>query len=266
MIANARMYSVNPVAAAAWRTLLGWVLERASVRWEVIEHAFPTPMSALWGRDDLGAALMCGLPYSLRMPRPQLIAAPIPSPSRYEGRAQYMTDLAVHADSSFVTIEDTFGGRIGYTVEDSQSGYFAVRHFLRPWQQRRGTALYREVTGGLLTARWVIDALIARRIDVGPLDSYSHDLIAHLEPEFARQVRVLASTSPTPIPAFVATAALDGDLLRRLQQAFVEAGTAVELENVRATLLLRGFAVPAPDDYSVLRERHDAISATPELW
>ena len=266
MVANARMYSVNAVAAAAWRQLLHWVLGRAGVRWEVIEHPFPTPMSALWSRDDLGAALMCGLPYVLRTPRPQLIAAPIPSPARYEARPQYMTDLAVRADSSFVKIEDTFGGRIGYTVEDSQSGYFAVRHFLSPWQQQRGAALYREVTGGLVTARWVIDALVARKIDVGPLDSYSHDLIAHLEPEFARQVRVIASTAPTPIPAFVATAPVDPDLLSRLQHAFVEAGTAAELEKVRATLLLRGFAIPAPDEYSVLRQRHDALCAAPELW
>src|SRR5204863_8135749 len=122
------------------------------------------------------AALMCGLPYALRTPQPQLIVTPIPSPARYEGHPQYVTDLAVRADSPYRTIEDSFGSRIGYTVTDSQSGYFAVRHFLRPYQQSRGGALYREVTGGLLNFRGVIDALVARRIDVGPLDSYCHDL------------------------------------------------------------------------------------------
>lgn len=266
MIANARMYSVNAVAAAAWRELLGWVLERAGVRWDVIDHPAPAPMSALWSRGDLGAALMCGLPFALRNPRPQLIAVPIPSPARYEGRAQYMTDLAVRADSPFRTIEDTFGSRIGYTVGDSQSGYFAARHFLRPFQRDRGGALYREVSGGLLNARGVIDALAARRIDVGPLDSYSHDLIAHLEPDYARQIRVVASTQPTPIPAFVATAVLDDTLLRNLRQAFADAGRASRLESVRATLLLRGFAIPAAADYALLRERHDALSEAPEVW
>jgi ABC-type phosphate/phosphonate transport system substrate-binding protein len=265
-IANARMYSVNVTAAAAWRDLLAWTLRRARLEWEIIDHAAPATMAALWSRGDLGAALMCGLPYSLRAPRPQLIAAPVPSPARYGNRPCYMTDLVVRADSKAQTIEDTFGGRIGCTVADSQSGCFAVRHFLRPWQALRGGAVYREVTSGLLNARGVIDALVARRIDVGPLDSYSHDLLAHLEPDCARQVRVIATTDPTPIPAFVSTAALDEPTLLSLRQAFVAAGTTPDLIVPRERLLLARFAVPQADDYAPLRVRHDALSAAPELW
>ena len=148
MIANARMYSVNAAAKVAWRELLAWVTRRASASWEIIDYDAPAPLSALWARDDLGCALMCGLPYVLRAPAPLLIAAPIPSPPRYRRRARYMTDLAVRADAPYRSIEDTFGGNVGYTVEDSQSGYFALRHFLRPFQQRRGSALYGSVVGG----------------------------------------------------------------------------------------------------------------------
>jgi len=266
LIANARMYAVDAVAAAAWRSLLDWVLRRAALDWDVIDHAAPAPMAVLWARHDLGAALMCGLPYALRTPRPQLIAAPVPSPERYANRPCYMTDLAVLADSPARTLEDTFGGRIGYTVRDSQSGYFAVRHFLRAYQQRRGGALYREVSGGLLNARSVIDALVAGTIDVGPLDSYSHDLLRHLEPEYARQVRVIASTLPTPNPAFVSTADLDDAALGRLRAAFLDVEDAAALSSARETLLLRRFAVPEPADYAPLRERHDALIAAPEVW
>src|SRR5258706_12766915 len=99
MIANARMYSIAPAAGVAWRALLEWVLGRAGLGWDIIDHPAPVPLAALWSRDDLGAALMCGLPYSLREPQPQLIVVPIPSPRRYAGRAQYMTDLAVRAES-----------------------------------------------------------------------------------------------------------------------------------------------------------------------
>ena len=265
-IANARMYSVDAIAAAAWRRLLTWVLDRAELEWDVIDHAAPAPMAALWSRDDLGAALMCGLPYSLRMPRPQLVAAPVPYPERYANRPWYMTDLAVRADSPAHTIEDTFGGRIGFTVSDSQSGHFAVRHFLQPYQQRQGGALYREVTGGLLNARGVVDALVARKIDVGPLDSYSHDLLHHLEPDYARQVRVIASTPPTAIPAFVCTADPDAAVLRRLRDAFVAVEGTRDLADERATLLLRRFAVPDAADYAPLRARHDALIAAPEVW
>jgi ABC-type phosphate/phosphonate transport system substrate-binding protein len=260
------MYSVDAIAAAAWRRLLAWVLDRAALHWDVIEHVAPAPMAALWSRADLGAALMCGLPWSLRTPRPQLIAAPVPSPERYANRPCYMTDFAVRVDSPARMLEDTFGGRIGYTVGDSQSGYFAVRHFLLPYQQRQGGALYREVAGGLLNARGVIDALVARKIDVGPLDSYSHDLLRRLEPDYARQVRVIASTSPTAMPAFVSTADLDPPVLGRLRAAFVAVEDAGDLADERATLLLRRFAVPDAVDYAPLRERHDALIAAPEVW
>jgi ABC-type phosphate/phosphonate transport system substrate-binding protein len=266
MIANARMYSVNAAAKAAWCELLAWVMHRASVSWEIIDYDAPAPLSALWAREDLGCALMCGLPFALRAPAPLLIAAPVPSTPRYGGRALYMTDLAVRADSPYRSIEDTFGGNVGYTVADSQSGYFALRYFLRPFQQQRGGALYRSVVGGLLNARGVIDALAAGKIDVGPLDSYSYDLLAHLEPGFANQVRIVASTEPTAIPSFVATGHLDADLLARLRQAFADVESAPDLADARARLLLSGFAFPSPDDYAPLRARHDALIAAPEVW
>jgi ABC-type phosphate/phosphonate transport system substrate-binding protein len=266
MIANARMYSVNAAAGAAWRNLLAWVTQRAGLPWEIIDYAAPAPLAKLWARDDLGCALMCGLPYTLRAPTPQLIAAPVPSPLRYGGRARYMTDLAVRADSPYRRFEETFGGRLGYTDADSQSGYFALRSFLRPFQQQHGGALFGTVTGDLLNARGVIDALAAGRIDVGPLDSYSHDLLLHLEPGYAQQVRTIACTEATPIPPFVATARLDPGTLANLQQSFAEAESASELTEVRACLLLTGFEFPSAADYAPLRRRHDALIARPEVW
>ncbi len=266
MIANARMYSVNLAAAALWRSLLGWVLERAGLDAEIIDHAAPAPMAALWSRDDLGCALMCGLPYSLRVPVPQLLAAPIPSPPRYGGRPVYMTDLAVRADSPWQRIEESFGGTVGYTVADSQSGYFALRRFLAPFHEKSGGPLFRAVVGNLLNARGVIDALVAGRIDVGPLDSYSFDLLRRFEPALAARVRSVASSAPTAIPAFVATAELTPETVTRLRQAFVSVGTAPGMHDVRDALLLRGFALPDPADYVPLRTSHDAWLRAPELW
>ena len=266
MIANARMYSVNAAAKAAWRELLLWVMRRAGAQWDIIDYDAPAPLSELWARDDLGCVLMCGLPYSLRAPAPLLIAAPIPSPARYRGRARYMTDLAVRADAPYQSIEDTFGGIVGFTLADSQSGCFALRHFLQPYQRRHGGALYRSAVGGLLNARGIIEALAAGEIDVGPLDSYSFDLLTHLEPGFASRVRIIASTEPTAIPPFVATADLDSSLQARLRRAFAEVESAPDLADARARLLLAGFEFPSPADYAPLRARHDALIAAPELW
>ena len=130
MLANARMYSVTPAAAAAWRTVIGWAAERAGMPMEFVAHEPPKLLSDLWARNDLGIVQMCGLPASLRCPAPAILAAPQPSLPRYGGRAVYMSDLAVRADSKFKTLEDTFGGGAGYTLKDSQSGYFAFRSLL----------------------------------------------------------------------------------------------------------------------------------------
>jgi ABC-type phosphate/phosphonate transport system substrate-binding protein len=265
-IVNARMYTVNARAGAAWRTLLAWILARAGLDWEIVEHPAPLPMAALWSRDDLGAALMCGLPFSLSDPQPRLIAAPVPAPPRYRDRPVYMTDLVVRADAPYRTIEDTFGARIGYTVRDSQSGCVAVRHFLARYRTPERRALYREAVGDLLNARGVIDALVAGRIDAGPLDSYSHDLLRHLEPVCAAQVRVVAITDATPIPPFVASAPLREDELTRLRDAFLSAGTEPALRDARDALLLARFAVANAGDYRMLKARHDALTTAGEVW
>ncbi len=265
MIVNARMYAPAPAAAAAWKELLGWVTRRAGVDWEYFEHQPPASMAQLWGRGDLGATFMCGLPYSRRTPLPQLLAAPVPSLPRYGDAAVYCSDLAVRADAPYQSVEDTFGARLGYTVRDSQSGYFALRHFLLRYG-RPVHELYSEIVGDLVHARGVIAALADRRIDVGPLDGYVHDLLRHLDPRFAGQVRVIASTGLTAMPPLVATGALAPALLAALREAFLAVEHEPVLREARATLLLRRFALPVPEDYAPLRERALAIEKSGEDW
>lgn len=260
MIVNARMYSATPQAKAAWNKLLGWAIRRARLDWEVVDYDAPAPLSELWARDDLGGVMMCGLPYSQRSPRPRLVAAPVPSPARYGGQPIYFTDLAVRANASYRTLEDTFGGVVGFTLEDSMSGYVALRKHLLPYRKKGKSGLYRAAVGGLVNARKVIEALDAGRIDVGPLDSYYHDLIRHTEPDFAAKVRVVATTAPAPIPPLVSTHDAN------LREALLAAGTAPELAAERAVLLLEGFAVPDEAGYRVFDTYLSEARQYPELW
>lgn len=242
-VANARMYAAAPAAKRAWNELLARVLERARLSWEVIDYDAPAPLSALWARDDLGAAMMCGLPFSQRTPRPTLLAAPVPSPARYGGRPVYFTDIVVRADSAARTLEETFGGTVGYTVEDSMSGWAALRRQLLPFRHG-GAPLYRAVVSNLVNGRRVIEALVDGRIDVGPLDSYYHDILKEHDPEFAARVRAVATTQSAPIPPLVSTARLSDGELERLREALLREGPV-------PALLLRGFAVPRESDYAV---------------
>jgi len=266
MIVNARMYSVTPAAKAAWRKLLGWILERASLRMEIVDHDPPAALAELWQRPDLGCAMMCGLPYSLRAPRPALIAAPVPSPARYAGRAVYFSDIAVRADAPYRSLEDTFGAVCGYTLADSMSGAVAFRRLLHRFRKSELPQLYRSVVGNLVNARGVMQALVARRIDVGPLDGYVYDLLKHLDPGFASQVKVVATTDAAPMPPFVATSPLAKGEIARLRQAFTASIAAPELGAERETLLLKDFAFPEPEEYDVFRSILHTAEQYAEIW
>jgi ABC-type phosphate/phosphonate transport system substrate-binding protein len=251
-VVNARMYSVTPDTAAAWREVLSWVLLQADLDWPFVEHAAPAPIAALWARDDLGVAQMCGLPFAQRAPRPTLVAAPVPSLARYAGCPVYMTDLVVAADSPHRTLEDTFGGTVGFTLADSMSGGVAPLHHLAALRTPARPRLFRAAVGNLIHARGVIDALVAGRIDVGPLDGYSHDLLRASDPAFAAQVRAVATTTPRPVPPLVATAPLSVRQLGALRDALLAAHETPVLRGAMARLLVARFTVPDPADYEPL--------------
>ena len=123
----------------------------------------------------------------LRDPQPAVLATPVPNAPRYDGKPVYWSDIAVRVDSTFESLEETFGMRAGYTLKDSQSGYFAFRHHLL---RKHSPQPYREIVGNLLNPRGVIKALAEDRIDVGPLDSDVHELLKQNDPAFAGRALV----------------------------------------------------------------------------
>jgi ABC-type phosphate/phosphonate transport system substrate-binding protein len=265
MLANARMYAVTPGCKAAWRTIIDWVLGKAEVEARYEDHDPPKLLSDLWQREDLGCVMMCGLPFSRRHPQPAILATPVPSATRYGGKPIYWSDIAVRADSNFRGIEDTLGSRAGYTLKDSQSGYFAFRyHLLRKFPLLANP--YPQVTGNLLNPRGVIKALAEGRIDVGPLDSYVHDLLKHSDPEFAAQVRVIETTDPTPMPPLVSTADLANTTVEDIREAFLAVQAEPSLAAARETLLLERFIVPDPSVYRMQRQRAEEVERSCPGW
>jgi ABC-type phosphate/phosphonate transport system substrate-binding protein len=160
----------------------------------------------------------------------------------------------VRSDSPFETLADTFGAVAGYTLADSLSGGVAFDRFLETFRTPQRRRLYRQSVGPLIHARGVIEALARGEIDVGPLDSYYHDLLRYDEPDFAAQVRTIATTPMRPIPPLVASVPLTADKLHALRQSLHAAMQASELELVRARILLAGFEQPDPADYGPLRK------------
>ncbi len=246
------MYAVTPAVREAWRALFAWLAEASDVPLAYVDHAAPAPLEALWARSDLGAAFMCGFPLASAMPKPWLLAAPVPSPLRYGGRPCYCTDFIVRADRSFGQLGDTFGGRIGWTVAHSQSGYNAVRHHLLRYRQQNLTSLFAEWVGPLETPRRVVEAVLTGAIDVGPLDSYLHDLLRRHESETAARLRTVESTAMTPIPPLVASPAVSPGAVARLRRALASCSREPRVAPLLATLLLDSFAPVEAADYAML--------------
>ncbi|MEM5428356.1 phosphate/phosphite/phosphonate ABC transporter substrate-binding protein [Cupriavidus oxalaticus] len=254
MIANARMYAVTPQAEAAWRALLARVSGRAGVALPYVEHPAPAPVSALWSRPDCGCVFMCGYPYASAPVTPQLLAAPVPSHPRYDGRPVYFTEFIVRADAPVQSLAQTFGGRLACMLPESNSGYNAPRHYLMRLAPAGTQALYRPAARATPTPREVVDDVLAGDAELGVIDSYVMDLLRRYDPGLAAQLKTLALTPPAPIPVLVASAGADPQQCARVRAALLEIHEDAAGAALLAALGLARFAAAQPADYACLPE------------
>jgi ABC-type phosphate/phosphonate transport system substrate-binding protein len=261
-IMNARMYAVTAEVETLWRALLSNVANDAGVALDYVAYPAPQPLEDLWARPDLGSVFMCGYPIASRLAPVVPLAAPIPRAAWAAGRPYYRSDLIVRQDSPYRTLEDTFGGRAGWTVGHSHSGFNAFRHHLLRYRSTARPTLYGEMVGPLVTARRILDSVRDGRIDVGPLDAYWHLLLTRHRPALIADVRVLASTDAAPMPAFVAAADTPAGVIAKLRAAFVGAVRRPWFKELGDSLLLDGFAEASERDFAVLLEwEREAIAA-----
>ncbi len=249
-ISNARMYSVTPAVEALWQDLLARIGQMAEVPLTYMPYPAPQPLETLWARPDLGCVFMCGYPIALKLADVVPIAAPIPSAAWAGGKALYRTDLIVRRDSPFQTLEQTFGGVAGWTVDHSHSGFNAFRHHLLAYRTSARPKLYAEMRGNLVTARKILDSVLDGSIDVGPLDAYWHALIAKHLPDLTKDIRVVASTDLAPIPAFVASQHMPAAQVQRLRESFTSVSSATWFAPVREALLIDGFAAVSQQSFT----------------
>ncbi len=246
------MYAVTPEAAEAWSALFRRVSALSGVALEIIPHAFPRPVAELWARPDLACAFMCGWPWARGVADVVPVAAPVPAGT---GQPLYWSDLVVAADSAARSLADLAGGRVAFTLRDSQSGFNALRHHVRAQDGPRFGA---EV-GPLTTPRRVIEAVAEGRADIGPVDSYAHALLRRYAPALAARVRVIDRTEPMPTPLLVASSGTDPAVIGRLRSALL----GLRERGVLEPLALDGFVPPLPREaYAVMACRaHQAEAA-----
>jgi ABC-type phosphate/phosphonate transport system substrate-binding protein len=236
-------YSVGPQTDAAWHALLSAIAHEAGISFQFLSYPLPQPLEELWLRHDVGCVfIMCGYPIALRQFDVVPIAAPIPVAPWAQGRALYRTDLVVKADSRYEQLRDTFGGRIGWTMRHSHSGFNALRYHLLQYRTPEQPTLYSQVVGNLGTVRKILDAVLDGTIDVGPIDAYWHMLMQRHHPQLAAGVRIIESTATAPIPAFVASPAVAREVVDHLVTSFQSACERSWFRPIADTLLIDGFA------------------------
>jgi ABC-type phosphate/phosphonate transport system substrate-binding protein len=256
-VTSFRMYNAGPHAAAAWRALFGKLFDELSLDIEVIEHGWPDPIDALWARPDLCCAFMCGWPFVRSTRGMQAIAAPVPSPARYEGLPRYCSEFLVREASGWTTLAQTFGQRFGWMAQDSQSGFNAPRAHLAGLTSADRPALYAESRGPLGTPARTLDALRAGEVDVIALDSYFLDLYRRHLPSRLEGIRTVATTPWTPIPLLVAAPAVPPSIVAALRARLLTLHDDADYATLLRDVLLSRFVTPDLSAYRVLQTMAD---------
>jgi ABC-type phosphate/phosphonate transport system substrate-binding protein len=251
------MYEAVPAAAAAWRALFERVFADLDLDIRVIEHRHPQPIDALWAEPELCCAFMCGWPFA-RSPGMQAIAAPVPSPPRYQGEARYCSDFVARAESGFDRLEDAFGHRFGWMAESSHSGFNAPRAHLAGFATANRPKLFSASVGPLGNPAKTLEALRAGTVDVVAVDGFYLDLVRRHEPARLEGLSVIASTPWAPIPLLVAAPGIPVDVVARLQGQLIQAHELAGYAELLEPVLLLRFAAPDVAAYAEterMRER-----------
>ncbi len=256
LIANARLYALNPEVEGLWQQLMQAVLAQADIPARYEPYAAPQPLHALWRRADLACALICGYPWAtwdpaVDGPRPLALAAPCPAGEG--GLSQYRSDIVVPLASPYHSLAALYGQRMAYTVEHSQSGYQSLRSLLARAAAARPLGRCFEATlGPLVTPRALVQALLQGAADAAPLDGYWHALLRLHEPALAAQLRVVAHTPATAMPLLVCSGQRSDAQQQRLARAWLDAHKQPACQPLLAALCLEGFAAVQEAPYQAL--------------
>jgi len=246
------MYSAAPGAARAWRALFERVFADVGIDVTFIRHAYPEPIDALWRMDDLCCDFMCGWPFVRSEIPIQPIAVPVPSPARYEGLPRYCSEFLVREASGWTTLEETFGHRIGWMAENSQSGFNAPRAYLSRFASPGRRALYRESIGPLGSPIRTLEALHNEQVDVVALDSFLLDLLRRHDPAKLEGMRCVATTPWTPIPLLVAAPGIRLVVVEGVREYLLRVHMLPEYELLLSDALLLRFAATDRCAYPLL--------------
>jgi len=208
---------------------------------------------------------ICGLPYVWKadqMPSLiELLAAPVMEHPRYRQQPIYYSDVIVHRDSPYTSFADLHGVSWAYNEPHSQSGYNVTRyHLAKLGQSRRYFGKVVEA-GSHLQA---IEMVLAQHIDATAIDSTVLELELQVRPELMKDLRIIGTLGPSPIPPWVITTNVPVKLREAIRRVFWQMHTTAKGRVILAQGQIQRMARVEDKDYNPIREM--ALAAEQVIW
>lgn len=253
-LASIAMYTSPPSVAAA--TVSFWNFLRDQLREEGIADVpdaldATVPYYEAWLHQDLLLAQTCGYPYVKQLRgKARLVATPVYGYPGCDG-PNMCSFIIVHKDSAAASLKDLRGAKAAINSLDSNSGVNLLRAAIAPLA-REGSFFSSVIeTGG---HRHSIGTVAAGMADVAAIDCITFGNIVRFDPDRLSGVRILAETVEGPGLPFIARGDASDDEVAALRRALLKAATEPALDEVRATLSLKGFKILSDADYQPLVE------------
>jgi phosphonate transport system substrate-binding protein len=205
------------------------------------------------GEIDMG--WICGLYYVQKIDRGvaqfELLAAPVMSKARYQGRPVYFSDVVVRRESRFRSFEDLRGRAWAYNEPNSHSGYNLTRYTLAQKGEFKG--FFGAVTGAG-SHQAALQMLLEGEIDGTSIDSTVLEIELQDRPEISSQIRVIETWGPSPIPPWVIRKGVPTEMRTRIRRTMLDMETGAAGHAVLADQGMKRFTRVNDADYVPIRE------------
>ncbi|GCE14670.1 PhnD/SsuA/transferrin family substrate-binding protein [Tengunoibacter tsumagoiensis] len=172
------------------------------------------------GEADLG--FLCGLLYVRLRQRSDcpvdILAAPVLSGERYQGRPIYFSDVIVRKASVYTSFDDLAGCRWAYNERASHSGCNVVSYSLL--ERKKDPNYFGSLlqTGSHLQS---VQAVVEGEADAAAIDSHVLAVFLQRNPQIAADLRTIDVMGPSSVPPVVISKRIAPELKKQLQTIFL---------------------------------------------
>jgi ABC-type phosphate/phosphonate transport system substrate-binding protein len=245
---------------AFWAALVG-LLHAHQVPAPDIPVALSTPKDchAQWLDPDLLLSQACGYPLVTQLAdRVQLVGTFAYTAPGVQG-THCRSQLICRAMDTRTTLAEFAGSRLAFNDTISQSGYNALRALVAHTTQ--GPRPFFASSSRTGTHYRSIDAVRSGAADMAAVDAVSWALWQHGNPALATQLTVFGQSGAYPGLPLITSWQTPAPLLAALRRSLHSVAHDAAYANVRAPLLISGFAVTSMRDYQRCLEMREQAYA-----